>query len=107
MKKFSFLYVTAPTTTAAKKIARTLLAEKLVACANILPQMTAMYYWQGKLEQQSEVVLLLKTQSKLIPKARARIQKIHPYKTPCIAELPVSSLNADYSQWLTQALTSN
>jgi periplasmic divalent cation tolerance protein len=103
-KKFSFLYVPCPNQKAAEKIALSLLKEQLVACANIIPGMRSLYPWKGKLEKAREVVLILKTSSKLAKKAAQRAQKLHPYDVPCVAELGLRSLNESYGKWLESSL---
>jgi periplasmic divalent cation tolerance protein len=96
--KFSFLYVPCPNQKVAIKLANTLIKEKLVACANILPGMTSIYPWQGKMEKATECLLILKTtQAK---KTANRAEKLHPYEIPCVAELKLTSINEVYGSWL-------
>lgn len=99
-------YIPCPDKATAEKIARILLEEKLIGCANILPGMESTYWWQGKLETSSEHILLLKTlktsdAQKIIEN---RVSQLHPYDTPCILSLPVAAINAPYLSWLAQSL---
>lgn len=77
----AMIYVTASGVKEAKKIARKLLEEKLVACANIIPNMESIYWWEGNLEEDVESILLLKTHSELVDKVIDRVKEIHSYQT--------------------------
>jgi periplasmic divalent cation tolerance protein len=68
----------------AKQLAYTLVEEKLVACANILSPHTAVYQWQGKVEENTEVGMLFKTTDDQLELAVARLRELHPYETPVI-----------------------
>lgn len=95
---FSFLYVTAGTEQEAKKIAQLLLRKKLIACANIFP-IQSLYRWQGKIKEEREVVVILKTLSSKANKVKTEIEKIHSYSIPCITEMGVKP-NEKYGKWL-------
>jgi len=103
MNNFIFVYITNPSEKEAKKIARHLLAKKLIACANIFP-IKSMYQWKGKLADEKEFVLIAKTSSKNFEKVKKEVEKIHPYEIPCIARIPVSS-NEKYFNWLKNQLS--
>jgi len=96
------IYVPCKNNAEAKKIANALLNKKLVACGNFF-ECNSMYKWKGKLEQGKETILLLKT-TKPFPKIKKEIEKLHSYKVPCIAELPVRNLNSKYHKWLLEEL---
>lgn len=99
-------YIPCPNKSSAENISRTLLKEKLVACANIIPGMDSMYWWEGKIETSSEHILILKTLK--TPNAQERITKrvveLHPYETPCVMTLPVLEINESYKKWLEESL---
>lgn len=99
-------YIPCPNKESAEKIAGTLLSEKLIGCANIIPGMTSMYWWEGKIETSSEYILILKTlQSPDAQKnLEKRVQELHPYSVPCLMALPVASINQEYKNWLEQSL---
>ena len=84
----------------AKAIARTLVNERLVACANILGKMTSIYQWQGALEEQEEVAVLLKTRRDLTDAVTERIKSLHSYDLPCVISLPIQGGNPDFLSWL-------
>jgi periplasmic divalent cation tolerance protein len=95
---FIFIYLTNPNQKEAKKIAKHLLKKRLIACANIFP-IESLYWWQGKIAKEKEFVLIAKTIKNNFPKIKTEVEKIHPYKIPCIIKIPVSS-NKKYFDWL-------
>ncbi len=101
---YSMVYVTASDVEEAKKIAKTLLKEKIVACANIIPQMESIYWWEGDLEEDVESILLLKTRCELVDKVIDRVIEIHSYQTPCALEIQIKKGSKDYLNWLENAL---
>lgn len=66
----------------AASIARTLIEERLAACVNILPPMTSVYRWQGKVEQDREQQLVIKTAQDRVWALQARLRQLHPYELP-------------------------
>jgi periplasmic divalent cation tolerance protein len=96
----SLLYVTCATPDEAVKIGRALVEERLAACANVLPGMRSIYWWQGKLAEESECVLILKTRGDLFEAATARVKALHSYSVPCVLELPVARGHQPYIDWL-------
>ena len=92
------LYIPVPTEAEAKKIAHHLLEKKLIACANMFP-VSSMYRWKGKIADEKEVVLLLKTEKKLAKKVEAEVKKMHPYTIPCIIQMSVK-VNKEYEWWV-------
>lgn len=99
-------YIPCPDKLTAETIARTLLKEKLVACANIIPGMESMYWWEGEIETSSEYILILKTLKTSDAQARVtqRAQELHPYDVPCVMTLPVLGINDAYKKWLEESL---
>ncbi|MFW6121168.1 MAG: divalent-cation tolerance protein CutA [Petrotogales bacterium] len=73
----------------AKKIARVLVKEKLVACVNIIPKIESIYRWQEKIEEDNECVLISKTTDKNVDETIQKIKKLHPYDVPDIVVLPI------------------
>ncbi|MBU1178186.1 divalent-cation tolerance protein CutA [Patescibacteria group bacterium] len=97
-----FIYITNPSKTVAKKIAKMLLQKKLIACANIFP-IDSMYWWQGKIVEEREFTLLGKTADKYFPAIKREIKAIHPYKIPCITKIAAEP-NQKYQKWLSGQL---
>jgi periplasmic divalent cation tolerance protein len=96
----SFCYVTAASRDEALTIGRTVVEERLAACANVLDGMTSIYWWQGALEQAGEAVLILKTRTELVERLTVRIGELHSYECPCVVALPVAAGNPDYLDWI-------
>lgn len=99
-----FLYTLVATRSEAKRLATTLLSERLIACANILPPSTAMYVWKGKQHMNTEVPLLLKTQQRKKVALMRRLQHLHTYECPCIAVFRAEDASAMFSNWVADAL---
>jgi len=101
MNNFILLYITNPTKDETKKIARHLLEKKLIACAVISGEVDSLYWWEGKIAEEKEFVLIAKTLEENFEKVKIEVEKIHSYKIPCIVKIPVSS-NEKYFQWLSK-----
>lgn len=93
-------YVTCPDRGAAEQLARTLLEERLIACANVIDGVTSLYRWEGEVRQESETVLILKTPLKLLPSLIARINELHVYDCPCVAAWPITNGNPEFLKWV-------
>ena len=99
----TLLYVTCASEAEAERVAEAVVGARLAACANIIPGMHSLYWWQGKLERGSETVLILKTQPDLVQAATTAIKAAHSYTVPCVLPIPVlPGGNADYRAWLAE-----
>ncbi len=88
----------------AKAIARRLVEQRLAACVNIVPGATSVYWWQEKMEESTECLLLIKSSRGLFEKLRDEITRLHAYQIPeCIA-LPIADGSQPYLAWLERAL---
>jgi periplasmic divalent cation tolerance protein len=96
----SLLYVTCGSIGEARSIGRTLVDERLIACANIIERMRSIYRWQGAIEEAEEAVLLLKTAAARVPEVIARVRALHGYTVPCVVELPLARGNPAYLDWI-------
>jgi periplasmic divalent cation tolerance protein len=95
-----FIYITTPSESEARKIAEAVVADRLAACANIVPGMKSIYHWQGKIEQGNETVLILKTRAELFQAVETRVKELHSYSAPCIVSLPLTDVSEGYLQWI-------
>lgn len=93
------VYVTCRDFEEASTISMNLLEKHLVACANIFP-IRSLYSWKGKIEDDSEVAIIMKTQKKHQKKIISEIKSLHSYEVPCIEFLPISTGNPEYLKWV-------
>lgn len=90
---------TFPDVETAKKIARTLVEERLAACVNLIPQIESVYRWQGKVEESSETLCLMKTTIGRYQGLEDRIKSLHPYEVPEIVAFNIASGLPSYLNW--------
>lgn len=102
MTEIILLYVTASDEDEAARIGRSLVEEKLCACANVLGAVRSFYHWQGKLVDDTEAVLIAKTRAGLVDQAVERIKALHSYDLPCVAALPVGGGNMPFLDWVAE-----
>lgn len=95
-----WLYVTTRGPDEAETIARALVAERLVACANVLGEARSFYWWNGAVEGATETVLVLKTKRVLVDTVTQRIKALHSYDCPCVVALDIDGGNADFLKWI-------
>jgi periplasmic divalent cation tolerance protein len=100
MERAVLVYTTWPSIVEAEAAGRNIVGKRLAACVNILPGMISHYWWQGKIEQAEEVVMLVKTRASLAEKVGVLVKELHTYTTPAIMVLPVESLDPAYHQWI-------
>jgi periplasmic divalent cation tolerance protein len=84
----------------AARLGRTLVEERLAACATLVPAVESIYRWQGKVESSSETLLLLKTESDRLAALESRLRELHSYQTPEFLVLEVESGSHPYLAWL-------
>lgn len=89
----------------AKKMAKTLLEERHIACANLLPQMTSLYQWEGQLQESHEIVMIAKTTEEKQSTTIARITKLHPYECPCVIAWKSSDVAPAFLSWVKDELS--
>lgn len=92
-------YVTAPDRETARRIARDVLEQRLAACANLAP-IESLYWWQGKLRESPEVLIIFKTRRDLTERLITAVQSIHPYEVPCIVTYPVEAGFPPFLEWI-------
>lgn len=90
----------APDEACAREIAQALVSRRLAACVNILAPCRSVYHWQGRIEDDSEVPLLIKTTTARYPALQEALRELHPYEVPEILALPVSDGLPAWLDWL-------
>ncbi|MDQ6622985.1 MAG: divalent-cation tolerance protein CutA [Verrucomicrobiota bacterium] len=91
---------TFPDAPTAERIARTLVNEKLAACANMTAPVRSIYRWQGNVEEAAEILVFFKTTAAVWEKFAARLRELHPYETPEIIALPITRGLPEYLRWV-------
>jgi periplasmic divalent cation tolerance protein len=99
MTDYIVVFVTAPAEEAVT-LAKTLVDERLVACVNIVPGLRSIYWWQGKVEDEPEVLCIMKTRTRLFEDLRDRVRELHSYEVEEIIALPILAGNLPYLDWI-------
>ncbi|CAJ0604825.1 unnamed protein product [Cylicocyclus nassatus] len=100
MSNLRMVYVTAPSKEAALKIARIAVERKLTACANIIPEITSIYEWEGKVHEDPETILIMKTQESLLEELHKVVIENHSYDVPAFVSIPIDGASKPYADWL-------
>lgn len=95
---------TAATPDEAARLARTLVEERLAACATLIPSVQSIYHWEGMVESATETLLLLKTGPDQLAALEARLHQLHAYQTPEFLVLGVEAASQGYLDWLQGSL---
>ncbi len=96
----SLLYITASGMDEAKTVARSLVQARLCACANVIGAVESFYWWQGKLEETSEVVIIAKTRDDLVDAAVAKVCEVHGADLPCVVAMAITGGNPEFLDWI-------
>ena len=99
-EKLCWVYMTAGTFEEARNIGQILVEKNLVACVNLLENMTSIYKWEEQLKEDQEVVIIAKTRKTLMPKLVEKVNSLHSYDCPCILELPIQGGNPEFLSWI-------
>jgi len=100
--QYHSIYITTKDEEEAKRIGKTLVEEKLAACVNIHP-IKSIYRWGGKIEEEGETALLVKTKAELADEVIERVKELHSYEVPCIVSLPIEKGNPAYLEWIKES----
>ncbi len=91
---------TCPDPATAERIAETVVNERLAACVNIVPDLTSVYRWEGQVQRNTELLLLIKTRQAVYSLLESRIRELHPYQIPEIVALPNQTGSSAYLSWI-------
>ncbi len=100
MIEFISVTITVSSEAEAELIARALVEEKLAACVTLHPGVRSIYRWQGKIQDDQEIVLIAKTRKDRFDALQARVVALHSYSCPCIVALPIVAGHQPYLDWL-------
>ena len=92
--------ITAPDADSGATLARALVDERLAACVNLVPGVRSIYRWEGGIEEDSEVLLVVKTRQERCEALAARVEALHPYDLPEVVVLPIEGGGARYLSWI-------
>ena len=101
---YLIVLMTASNREEAVKIVRTLLEEKLIACANIIESVSSFFWWQGKIEEEKEVLAIMKSSEDLFKRLSERVTELHSYDVPEVLALPIVDGSQSYLDWLKDCL---
>ncbi len=102
-EEFAIALSTFPDEETAKKIAHELVESALAACANIVPSVQSIYFWNGKVEEGSEVLGIFKLTAAGFAEFQTRLRALHPYDVPEIVRLNIAEGSPDYLRWIAQS----
>lgn len=98
--EFVVVYITAPSESEAERIAGALVEERLAPCVNVVPQVLSTYSWEGKIQTDRELLLIVKTRADLFSRLEARVLELHCYEVPEIICLPIVKGSDKYVKWM-------
>jgi periplasmic divalent cation tolerance protein len=101
---FIIVLVTTKDKAEADKISQTLLAEKLIACANIISPVASCFLWQDKIDRAEECLAVMKTRKDLFAELAVRVKALHSYEVPEVLALPVVDGSGEYLAWMRSVL---
>jgi periplasmic divalent cation tolerance protein len=97
---FVIIFVTASDYDEAKNIGKTLVEERLVACANVIRDVHSIYWWKGEIEESGEALLVLKTKREKVAAVAKRVGELHSYENPEVIAVPISEGKKEYLDWV-------
>jgi periplasmic divalent cation tolerance protein len=87
----------------AQAIARALVEERLIACANLVPGLTSIYRWRDAVQVEPEVLLVMKTRRSLVPRLKERLPELHSYEVPELVVTPLVDGLDPYCRWVRES----
>lgn len=103
----SIVYVTTPDMGAARILAHKIVEKNLAACVNIIPQLTSIYKWEGKMNEDSELLLMIKTATAKVDDLSKFVRENHPYSVPEVISVKIDNGNPAYLNWITTTVAGN
>ena len=94
------VYITCKNEKEALKIGKVLIKERLAACVNVIPRIKSIYRWEGRIVEDSESILLVKTVYSKVKKLIEKVKELHSYEVPCIEVIDINDGNKEYFKWI-------
>lgn len=94
------LFITVPSAEVASTLGRVLVEEHLAACVNVVPGLRSLYWWEGAVHDDPELLLIVKTCRDRVPQLQERVLALHPYTVPELVVLPIVDGSARYLEWV-------
>jgi len=98
----NLIYITAGSMEEARTIGNKLVSDRLAACVNIIDNVSSMYWWEGEIQDDKEVILIAKTKESLVPELVEKVRSMHSYSCPCIVSLPILDGNSAFLDWVVE-----
>jgi periplasmic divalent cation tolerance protein len=98
--KTNIIYITAGNMDEARTIGKDLVSNRLAACVNIIDNINSMYWWDGKIQDEREVIVIAKSRESLVPNLIERVKSLHSYSCPCVVSLPILDGNKAFLDWI-------
>ncbi|KAM3960975.1 protein CutA homolog [Aphomia sociella] len=105
--KYSVAYVTVPSLEVGKTIGHGLVKNKIAACVNIIPQVTSIYEWKNEINEDNELLLMIKTRTSHVDKLTEFVRSNHPYEVCEVISLPIKNGNPPYLKWIGDTVPEN
>jgi periplasmic divalent cation tolerance protein len=100
VEDFIIILVTTSSEEEGRKIAQALIEKRFAACVNLIKDIESIYRWKGKISDEKEILMMIKTRKKLYKSVEDEVKKLHSYEVPEIIALPISSGSKDYLYWM-------
>ena len=98
--KTNFIYITTSSLEEARAIGNELVSQRLAAGVNIIDSINSIYWWDGKIQDDKEAILIAKTKEALVPELIEKVKSMHSYTCPCIVSLPILDGNRTFLDWV-------
>ena len=98
--KTTLIYITTSSVDEARAIGKALVSSRLAAGANIIDRINSIYWWDGKIQDENEAILIAKTREVLVPELIEKVKSMHSYICPCILSLPILDGNKAFLDWI-------
>ncbi len=99
----ALVLTTLPDLSAGERLVHQLLEEGLAACGNVVPGIQSLYWWEGKIASETEVLVLLKARTDSVQRLFGRVAELHPYVVPELVALPMAGVSTAYRKWVLES----